>query len=125
MSAKQYRPYLSHPAIKEIIRCLETAPTTSLSLLTYLRQYEFKISQELLQPQNTLAPSLSERLGESSLQGATPKKSPAELFKQWQDNPGSILPSEFQLVQQYRWEQGFMTPLESAQYEAALFGSSS
>ena len=120
MSTKQYRPYLSHPAIKEIIRCLETAPTTSLPLLTYLRQYEFKISQEFLQPQHTLAPSLTERLGESIPQ-ASPKKSPADLFRQWQENPSSILPSDFPIVQQYRWENSLMTPSESAQYEASLF----
>lgn len=114
---QKFRPYFTPSELQEIIRCLKAAPTISMPLLRYLESFSLKITRGIMQPQVTLQPSTEEKLG------FTPQaiqQSAQELWQEWLINPDKMTPPQMARIQQYRWENDMMDPVESAAYEDSL-----
>lgn len=88
-----------------------------MPLLRYLESFSLKITRGIMQPQVTLQPSTEEKLG------FTPQaiqQSAQELWQEWLINPDKMTPPQMARIQQYRWENDMMDPVESAAYEDSL-----
>lgn len=114
---QKFRPYFTPSELQEVIRCLKVAPTTSLPLLRYLENFSLKITHGIMQPQVTLQPSLSEKMGfeEQAIQ-----QSSKELWQEWLISPDKMTPPQIARIQQYRWENDMMDAEEAAAYEDAI-----
>lgn len=119
---QKFRPYFSPSELQEIIRCMKTAPTTSIPLLRYLESFSLKITHGTIQPQYTAMPSIDDRLGLPSNHVIEP--SPQELYIAWTLDPTKITPTQMSLVNQYRYENSLMDPSEESAYVDSLLSSS-
>ncbi len=119
MSQKLYRPYLSLTEIESILLALSVAGGFS-NQSAYQKLYKLKaqIELSLMKPSHTLQPSLSEKLGFAS---EHPVLS-VPLSQLWErKEKGEILsPEDLKKAKTYAWEQGLLSPIESANFEKEL-----
>jgi len=102
---------------------MKAAPTTSIPLLRYLESFSLKITHGIMQPQLTLSPTMEDRLGLAV--PTTPQQSPQELFALWCTNPERITPPQMEIINQYRYENSMMDPVQESEYESWLLSSRS
>jgi hypothetical protein len=117
MSQKLYRPYLTLPEIEEILSSLSVSGKVD-SAYQKLFKLRAQISLSLMKPSHTLQPSLSEKLGFAS---EHPVLS-VPLSQLWErKEKGEILsPEDLRKAKTYAWEQGLLSPVESANFEKEL-----
>ena len=118
MSQKLYRPYLTLPEIEEILCSLSVTEASASSAYTKLFKLRAQISLSLMKPSHTLQPSLEEKLGFAS---EHPVLS-VPLSQLWErKEKGEILsPEDLRKAKTYAWEQGLLSPIESANFEKEL-----
>src|SRR6188768_586540 len=114
----RYRPVLTGPQISHLIAlCKRDGTKTSLSCLSQLALYEFKIQNELLEAAyvSPEKQTLEEQLGfsEGSLvvnhAAAESSNNPEALYNAWLEDPTCLSISQILGVQKYRYENNKMT----------------
>lgn len=117
MPVQQFRPYLSAPALLEIISALKSQPSPSrMPLIRYLEGFALKISHGTIAAAHTLNPSMEEKLGLSKpaeIQILTP----AQCWEKWLDNPSACTPPEIESGMKWAYINDAMTPEQEALYE--------
>jgi hypothetical protein len=133
MSTKKYRPYFTVAELKYLISACKNQQNPNLPLISYLEEFSIKIERGLRTENYTAnpRPSIQERLGisidspESSAGSPAPGKSPADLYADWliPENRIKMSPAELEIIQQYRYSNDLMDPIEESEYECSLLTS--
>lgn len=128
MSTKKYRPYFTAAELKYLISACKNQQNPNLPLISYLEEFSIKIERGI-QTENYTAnprPSISEKLGISvSAESLPPEKSPSDLYADWMipENRIKMSPAELEIIQQYRYSNDLMDPIEESEYECSLLTS--
>lgn len=127
-AVQKYRPVLTGPQISHLISlCKRDGSRDSLSCLSQLVLYEFKIQNEITKPVYASTPKIElvDQLGFSD--SAMPAESdihisPEALYNLWMVKPEDLTVHQINLVQQYRYENNKMTLDEEKKFESEVLG---
>jgi hypothetical protein len=115
---QKFRPYFTASELTEVLRCV-SKESQNLQLISYLRIFQAKITNEAVSVQYTTKPSI-----EDSLELGEPKepildfKTQRELaYSKWARNPSSCSMQELARAQMYRYENDLMTAEEEIEYQ--------
>lgn len=124
----KYRPVLTGSQILHLLSlCKKELSDESLSCISILAPFEFKLRNGSISPAYSASPrlALADSLGFSEPSVALSKDhiSPAWLYEEWRTNPGGLNLDQLRVVKQYRYENDLMTPDEEQSYETSLIGT--
>ncbi len=131
-SIPKFRPVLSASQITHLMHlCRRDSSNESLSCISVLAAFEYKINNNAIAPAYTqsITPSLADSLGFSEPMDALSKltitdesASEENLYQLWMLEPSSLSIKQLQAVRAYRYKNNKMTVDEEAKYEAEIMG---
>ena len=120
MATPKYRPYFTGPELAEVQRALKLV-SLNVELIRYLETFSLKIASGIQEPNITLKPTISERLGMSD---RLPSLNLSELklaaYNKWLDSPQKCTPQEIARTLMFRYENDLMSEEEEREYESKI-----
>lgn len=118
---KLFRPYLSLQEIEHLCSILIKDLSHPAAKTAYGKLFRIKLEAEmgLRQAAHTLKPTILQKL-EGQTQSQEIVQPSQYLWEKYNLNPSSLSLTQIRAAKTYGWEQGLMSPVESALFEKEI-----